>query len=71
MNHFVALAIMLIATYVIVQHINQAFRKHNRPARQHPVSCKCGWKGQTERLPTRCPQCRQLIGLTKPHSPDA
>lgn len=70
MNHFVALAIMLIATYVIVHHINQAFRKHNRQPQMRSVSCKCSWNGQTERLPARCPRCRQLIGLTRPRPSD-
>lgn len=65
MNELIALALALIAAYVVIKYVRRVYRQQNRSNRVYNVSCACGYQGQAKRLPTRCPRCRQLIGVKK------
>ncbi|OPZ58750.1 MAG: hypothetical protein BWY87_01315 [Deltaproteobacteria bacterium ADurb.Bin510] len=65
MNELVALALALIAAFVIVKYVKSVYRQQNRQDRLYNVSCECGFKGQVKRLPARCPKCQQFIGIKK------
>ena len=64
MDQLVALGLVLIAAYVVYSYVRSVYRQNR--ARTYQVSCVCGWRGQTSRLPLRCPNCRQIVGLKLP-----